>query len=359
MSKRTLMGLGLAAFILPVWGANPGHPGAINYVEGQVSLDGQSLSSKAIGSAGLETGQVLETQNGKAELLLTPGVLLRLGSDSAVRTDHPGLTHTQVAMLRGEASHRSHAALQEQKRTTFKSPAYNGAMVSLVKKGLYDIDATTPQVEVYKGEMQVHEGDSQVNVKEGKQLPLAPGQLKVQKFDKHNQDALYAWSNLRSEYPPKLWPSPLAPTSSTVRAGMEPAGIGNPWFGTYAFIPGDGFLYSPFGYGFYSPGYAVYAPVYRGWSGTLAAGLYNLAVPWSGPRPLVSAPLRWPPALPALPPLRASAASPSREPDAAANPPQPRNKSPRLPLGSRGLFRAYRRITTRAEVGFTSIRSTR
>ena len=130
MSKRTLMGLGLAALILPVWGANPGHPGAINYVEGQVSFDGQSLSSKAIGSAGLETGQVLETQNGKAELLLTPGVLLRLGSDSAVRMDDPGLTHTQVAMLRGEALIEVTQLYKENNIQV----SDNGAMVSLVKR---------------------------------------------------------------------------------------------------------------------------------------------------------------------------------------------------------------------------------
>ena len=42
-------------------------------------------------------------------------------------------------------------------------------------------------------------------------------------------------------------------------------GLGWYWnrgFGMYSFIPGDGILYSPFGWGFYSPAYIWSAPVY-------------------------------------------------------------------------------------------------
>jgi len=48
-------------------------PGTLNYVEGQVSLGSQPLNSKSIGSAVLESGQSITTENGKAEVLLTPG----------------------------------------------------------------------------------------------------------------------------------------------------------------------------------------------------------------------------------------------------------------------------------------------
>src|ERR1700721_2844367 len=60
-------------------------PGTLNYVEGQVSLDSQPLNSKSIGEAILEPGQSITTENGKAEVLLTPGVFLRGGRNSAVR----------------------------------------------------------------------------------------------------------------------------------------------------------------------------------------------------------------------------------------------------------------------------------
>jgi hypothetical protein len=60
-------------------------PGSLNYVEGQASIGTQALGSKSIGTAQLQTGQTLSTEKGKAEVLLTPGVFVRVGNDSSVR----------------------------------------------------------------------------------------------------------------------------------------------------------------------------------------------------------------------------------------------------------------------------------
>src|SRR5579884_2108919 len=75
--------IGLAAGV-PLWGANQNtaRPGTINYVEGRVLLDGQFLNEKSIGTAELQSGERLDTQQGKAEILLTPGVFLRVGDNS-------------------------------------------------------------------------------------------------------------------------------------------------------------------------------------------------------------------------------------------------------------------------------------
>src|SRR5579859_6703346 len=81
----------LAALLsLPAWGydTDKGHtamPGTLNYVEGQASMGDQNLDAKSVGNATMVDGQVLETGNGKAEILLTPGVYLRLGSNSSVK----------------------------------------------------------------------------------------------------------------------------------------------------------------------------------------------------------------------------------------------------------------------------------
>jgi FecR-like protein len=99
----------LAALLsVPAWGSyadkrQSAVPGTLNYVEGQASMGDQSLDSKAIGSATLEAGQVLETGDGKAEILLTPGVYLRLGSNSSVKMISGNLTNTEVALNQGEA----------------------------------------------------------------------------------------------------------------------------------------------------------------------------------------------------------------------------------------------------------------
>jgi len=78
-------------------------PGTVNYVEGQVALDGQNLPAKQNGSTLLETNQVLDTGQGKAELLLTPGVYFRLGDNSEVRMVSPGLADTRVELVKGSA----------------------------------------------------------------------------------------------------------------------------------------------------------------------------------------------------------------------------------------------------------------
>lgn len=65
-----------AALSVPAWSAeqHSAMPGTLNYVEGQASIGAQTLDSKSVGATELQTGEVLGTENGKAEILLTPGV---------------------------------------------------------------------------------------------------------------------------------------------------------------------------------------------------------------------------------------------------------------------------------------------
>src|SRR5215831_18442064 len=107
---KTLAGsLFLAAVLsVPAWGADTDNrhnavPGTLNYVEGQASIDNQTLDSKSVGDAELQNGQILETGNGKAEILLTPGVYLRIGDNSSVKMVSANLTNTQLALDRGQA----------------------------------------------------------------------------------------------------------------------------------------------------------------------------------------------------------------------------------------------------------------
>src|ERR1700730_14471655 len=105
MSRLGLNTMFLAvALIAPRAGAaeppKTAYPGTVNYVEGQVRIGSQSLGANSIGSARLEPQQTLTTEQGKAELLLTPGVFLRVGDQSAVEMISPSLTDTEVAIDR-------------------------------------------------------------------------------------------------------------------------------------------------------------------------------------------------------------------------------------------------------------------
>jgi hypothetical protein len=66
-----------------------GQPGMVNYVEGQVLVDGQAVAGNQIGQLAVARGHVVETNDGKVEVLLTPGVFLRLDSHSSAKMVNP------------------------------------------------------------------------------------------------------------------------------------------------------------------------------------------------------------------------------------------------------------------------------
>ncbi len=261
--------LSLATLCAPAFGqsANPAGPGTLNYVEGQVSLEGQALSSKSVGSAELQTGQVLQTADGKAEVLLTPGVYLRLDDNSALRMVSPSLTNTVVALDHGRADvevdqlYKQNHIVVDQK----------GGQSLLLKGGLYEFNASNNTMRVFDGKAAVSEGDAApngtqnvsnvslnetepVDVKGGHQIAVNGEMAKPASFDKkQSEDELYNWSSLRSEYLGE----------ANVNLASSYAGVGgfNPgWFWDsglygYTWLPGEGSFLSPFGYGFYSPYY--------------------------------------------------------------------------------------------------------
>ena len=240
-------------------------PGTINYVEGQVTVNGQSVTSQQLGSLEVAPGEVLETgNNAKAEMLLTPGTFLRLGDNSAVRMVSPSLTDTQVELVKGRAMVEADLVEKENRLDIVD----NGVNTVLEKKGIYEFNANQPLVAVYDGKAQVRVDDHTVDVGKGKELQLAQttGKLKPQKFDRNDTDNLYAWSKLRSEYTAQANAS-----SAQMIVAANPYwwyGTGwywNPYFDSWAFVPGAGFLYSPFGFGFYSPlYYSSFVPYYPG-----------------------------------------------------------------------------------------------
>ncbi len=255
MANSSVIKFGLAALIsAQAWGAIPAHPGMLNYVEGQASINGQQVTSKQVGTAEVEQGQTIETGSGKAEVLLTPGVFLRLGNNSAVRFDNEGLASTQVEVVHGKAMVEA-TDLKEHNNIQI---ADRGSVTTLEKNGLYGFDANQGNVEVYDGKAQVRENDRTIDLKKGKRTEVAV--LQPEKFDrKDNSDDLYRWSDLRSQY---LSQASASSARTYFVGGSGWLGGGwywNPYYSFYSYLPGDGFLYSPFGYGFYSPlGYRNY-----------------------------------------------------------------------------------------------------
>jgi hypothetical protein len=263
---RTKIGLGtvvlLAMAALAAARTTPmAVPGTVNYVEGQVALDGQNLAPKQTGSTLLDTNQVLDTAQGKAELLLTPGVFLRLGDNSEVRMVSPGLADTRVEVVKGSAM----LEVDQLYKENDLSVIVDGSTTRIEKEGLYDFQAQPASVSVIDGKATVSEGNAHVSVKKGHEALLANEQpLKSQGLNKEavESDSLYRWSKLRGEYEADANVN-AAYLVNTYGGWYGPGWYWDPFWNFYSFLPGDGFLFSPFGWGFYSPGFVLGHPGYR------------------------------------------------------------------------------------------------
>jgi len=238
-------------------------PGTLNYVEGQASIGTQPLDATSVGKVEVGPGQSLNTEAGKAEILLTPGVFLRLGDMSSAKVISPNLLDTEIDIDQGEAM----VEVAEIHRENDLRIVEDGKATNLRKAGLYDFDADQHLVRVFDGEAVVEEGGRRIKVKGGRELYLGGDEpTKTRKFDKKmtEQEDLYRWTSLRSSY---LAEANADATRTYVGNGFGWFGDGwywDPWFDSFTFIPGDGILYSPFGWGFYSPGFAYAAPIFYG-----------------------------------------------------------------------------------------------
>lgn len=246
-------------------------PGTLNYVEGQATIGAETVNSKSIGSAQLEAGQTLTTENGKAEILLTPGVFLRLGSNSEVKMVSPSITNTNLELEKGQAF----VEVDEIHPQNDITVSAEGSTTTLLKTGLYDFNLPQSELQVFDGKASVTENDQHTTVKGGHELSLdANGPLKAQKFDKkqYEESDLYRWSSLRSSY---LAEANVNAAGLYAVNGYGPWGPGwwgagwywDPWFSAFTFVPGDGIFYSPFGWGFYSPWLAYRAPLFYSYAG--------------------------------------------------------------------------------------------
>ena len=259
----------VALLSVPAWSDTDNRqavPGTLNYVEGQASIGDQALDSKAIGEAQLGNGQVLETKNGKAEILLTPGVYLRLGSNSSAKMVSNSLTNTEVMVNSGQAMLEVDQ-LYKENNLRISQP---GADTRIVKTGLYDFDAGNQSVRVFDGKAVVAANDHETTLKKNRELALNNAAVQATEFNKKavtQGDDLYRWSSLRSQYlsEANVSMAQLYFVNGWYGPGWwGPGWYWNPWFAGFTFLPGNGFFYSPFGWGFYSPLVVGSAPVVIG-----------------------------------------------------------------------------------------------
>jgi hypothetical protein len=254
------------------------HSGVVQYVEGSAFLNDDRVEPKVGQFPNIKENQVFRTEEGKAEVLLTPGVFLRLGENSSVRMVSTRLTDTRVEVLSGSAM----VECDDLAKDNAIMLLYKGNSMLLVKHGLYRMDADAGLFKVYDGEAIVKGESGQLTLHRGKDT-LLNGALMAENFDPKADDELYRWSDRRSGYLAKANVSSANGLSNGFSGYGGYGGYGgwngwqfNPMFGMYTYVPYDGYLFSPFGYGFYSP-YSVWQAPYNYYGGGGGSGVSGVS----------------------------------------------------------------------------------
>ncbi|HEX3662502.1 MAG TPA: hypothetical protein VHU89_13790 [Acidobacteriaceae bacterium] len=241
-------------------------PGTLNYIEGSANLDGQTLGQRAIGSATLAPGQVLSTTTGRAEVLLTPGVFLRLGHNTAVRMVSPDITNTVVAVEHGRAT----VEVDQLFKANDINVLEDHVPVQLVQTGLYEFNADRGTVLVFEGKAAIDKGHGHwATIKPKHEVNVTAGAAGVNptRFNLERQEdtALLRWSSLRSDYLSEA----NQQMAREYAAGYAPGWYWDPYMYDYTFLGAYPF-YSPFGFGYYPFGWG--GGFYGGYPGFYGGG---------------------------------------------------------------------------------------
>ena len=268
--------LGLPAFAQSVISA---HSGLIHFSEGAVFLDDQRVEQKTGKFGQMNNGSELRTEEGRAEVLLTPGTFLRVGANSAVRMLSNKLEDTRVELLRGSA------VLDQGPDTladTSVTVLYNLDQVHIKKPGRYRFDSEPPQVKVESGEAEVTGEGKTVEATANYVVPF-DGKLVARRVlsdssgdSARSRDNLDTWTEARN--------NSVDQSNQDAAATSDLSGVIDGWnnnpdavlqsLGIPPYIPGMSSMVPPPGYGAY--GYGGYG------SGAYGSGLYGSGLYGSG-----------------------------------------------------------------------------
>ena len=233
--------------------------GLVNYTEGEVFLDGKAVdTSKTLALGDFKEWTELKTTLGRAEVLLSPGVFLRVSENTSVQLTSNKLEDTKLELLAG-------SVLLEVAEFNSKEQALSVRVgettVEFPKNGLYRLEASPAELRVHDGSAVVVTGGQPVTVREGNRVALSTLIVPV-KFDKDKGDAFYRWAARRSGYIALANVSAAKKVHDGNSLWRSNSWVWNPYFGLYTFIPFSGMYRSPFGWQYYSPG-AVERVYYR------------------------------------------------------------------------------------------------
>lgn len=243
--------IALSAFSASAQSVISAKAGTIAKVEGKVFLGDQVVEDSLTKFPDIKENGVVRTEEGRAEVLLTPGTVLHLGEKSSFRLITNRLIDTRLELLTGSAV----VDVEEIAKDTSLTVVCKDGTIVMSKAGHYRFDAEPARIKVFFGIADVQVGGQHIEVTAGKMVSLAGDTASVEKFDKNDTDSLDNWARRRGEI------MALANVSAAKSLYNSYSSVGNsglwgwnPYFGMYTYIPGSGRFCDPFwGYCYWSP----------------------------------------------------------------------------------------------------------
>lgn len=245
---------------LPAWSQSviSVYSGVVNYFEGSVLLDNNPVEPKPGRFAEIKPGSEFRVEDGRAEILLTPGVYLRMGTGSDIRMVSNLLVDTKIDLVDGPAV----IDAAEPTPQTSVTMILGNYQVHIRKAGRYRMDTLPLELRVTDGEAEVtSEGEKPTIVESGHLLHLLSGVMMasysvdddLDNWDQDRSEAIARDSKQISDTPEisslvdaaKNDPVLSDPTLAGLGAGVPSGGLGSyPLGGIYSGT-------SPYGYGGY------------------------------------------------------------------------------------------------------------
>jgi hypothetical protein len=164
--------------------------GLLSYAEGQ--LETTDNPAPKAGQFHLHPNQQLATKRGRAELLLSPTVFLRLADNSLLELTDDTLGASELLLLKGSAVLD---AVDFPGGSSVRI-RLGQAAVQIHKPGVYRFDADSLSISTYDGRLDVTVDGATFAVKKGKRW--SPGLEHPEQFDRKITDRVQRWSARRS-----------------------------------------------------------------------------------------------------------------------------------------------------------------
>ena len=170
--------------------------GLIHHHVGQVMVDGQPVPFDSHRFVQLDPAQVLATDDGQAEVLLSPHSIFRLGPNSRVKLLSDDIIHPKLELLRSSTVIDSSRGAPE----AIVSLVSGSSLVDIRSGGLYRLDAPLDQalvLRVFRGKATTHDDGCEWRLKSRQAVRLDSSAIGVYAFDADTPDALDEWNRER------------------------------------------------------------------------------------------------------------------------------------------------------------------